>query len=62
MKTKVTVTLNDYEMKKLKLVAEMYGKNVSAIATLGVKLYLDRFLDFVLEEVEEEQERSSIVH
>ena len=62
MKTKVTVTLNDYEMKKLKLVAEMHGKNVSAVATLGVQLYLDRFIDFVLEEVAEEQERSSIVH
>ncbi|MFS0689009.1 hypothetical protein AB1K89_07195 [Sporosarcina sp. 179-K 8C2 HS] len=62
MKTKVTVTLNDYEMKKLKLVAEMYGKNVSAIAKLGVQLYLDRFIDFVLEELEEEKERSSIVH
>ena len=62
MKTKVTVTLNDYEMKKLKLVAEMYGKNVSAIAKLGVQLYLDRIIDFVLEELEEEKERSSIVH
>ena len=62
MKTKVTVTLNDYEMKKLKLVAEMYGKNVSAIAKLGVQLYLDRFIDYVLDEVEEEKERSSIVH
>ncbi|WP_432361431.1 hypothetical protein [Sporosarcina sp. UB5] len=62
MKTKVTVTLTDYEMKKLNLVAEMYGKNVSAIAKLGVQLYLDRFIDFVLEEIEEEKERSSIVH
>ncbi|MFS0689958.1 hypothetical protein AB1K89_12065 [Sporosarcina sp. 179-K 8C2 HS] len=62
MKTKVTVSLNEYEMKKLKLVAEMYGKNVSAIAKLGVQLYLDRFIDFVLEELEEEKESSSIVH
>ncbi|MDW0118656.1 hypothetical protein QTL97_17160 [Sporosarcina thermotolerans] len=62
MKTNVTVTLNDYEMKKLKLVAEMNGKNVSAVAKLGVQLYLDRFIDFVLDEFEEEQERSSIVH
>ena len=62
MKTKVTVTLTDYEMKKLKLVAEMQGKNVSAIAKLGVQLYLDRFIDFVLDELEEEQERTSIVH
>ena len=62
MKTKVTVTLNDYEMKKLKLVAEMYGKNVSTIAKLGVQLYLDRFIDFVLDELEEEKEKSSIVH
>lgn len=62
MKTKVTVTLNKYEMKKLKLVAEMHGKNVSAVAKIGVQLYLDRFIDFVLEEVEEEQERSTIVH
>ena len=62
MKTKVTVTLNDYEMKKLQLVAEMYGKNVSAVAKLGVQLYLDRFIDFVLEELEDEKERSSIVH
>ncbi|MCM3638878.1 hypothetical protein M3152_14340 [Sporosarcina luteola] len=62
MRTKVTVTLNDYEMKKLKLVAEMHGKNVSAIAKLGVQHYLDRFIDFVLEELEEEKEKSSIVH
>lgn len=62
MKTKVTVTLTDYEMKKLKLVAEMQGKNVSAIAKLGVQLYLDRFIDFVLDELEEEKERTSIVH
>lgn len=65
MKTKVTVTLNKYEMKKLKLVAEMHGKNVSTVAKIGVQLYLDRFIDFVLEEVEEveeAQERSTIVH
>jgi len=62
MKTKVTVTLNKYEMKKLKLVAEMHSKNVSTVANIGVQLYLDRFIDFVLEEVEEEQERSTIVH
>lgn len=62
MKTKVTVTLNDYEMKKLNLVAEMYGMNVSAVAKLGIQLYLDRFIDYVLEELEDEKERSSIVH
>ena len=62
MKTKVTVILTDHEMKKLKLVAEMQGKNVSAIAKLGVQLYLDRFIDFVLDELEEEKERTSIVH
>ena len=62
MKNKVTVILTDHEMKKLKLVAEMHGKNVSAIAKVGVQLYLDRFIDIVLEELEEEKERTSIVH
>ncbi|MFS0689937.1 hypothetical protein AB1K89_11960 [Sporosarcina sp. 179-K 8C2 HS] len=65
MKTKFTVTLNDQEMKKLKLVAEMYGKDISAIAKIGVQLYLDRFIDFVVEEfeeIEEGKERYSILH
>ncbi|WP_252504455.1 hypothetical protein [Sporosarcina sp. Marseille-Q4943] len=65
MKTKFTVTLNDQEMKKLKLVAEMYGKDISAIAKIGVQLYLDRFIDFVVEEfeeLEEGKERYSILH